>query len=84
MQNKELDYITLSLGLSRCLVCTANAVCTVGISSAGKLIVNNFDKLWEGGNIIHFVPGCIPNIAGDASPGRIPGGVDAYTNMAKV
>jgi len=61
MQNN--DYITL-FDCLQCLACTANAGCTVGISSAGNLltILTNF------GGIRHFVPGW-PNTAGDAFPG---------------
>ena len=50
MQNKNYPY----LGLTRCLACTANADCTIRISSTGSLItiLTNF-----GGDIRHFVPG---------------------------
>ena len=51
---KKKTRLSQSLGLFRCLACTANADCTIHVCSAGNLITI-IDKLW--GDIRHFVPG---------------------------
>jgi len=73
MQNK--DYRSLSLGLSRCLACTANAGCTARISSAGNLItiLTNFGgyKTFRP-RLTNYCRECVP---------AIQGGVDAYGSV---